>query len=131
MKYLQLEETIFEGFGEGCTILFYSILKIDAVLLAPKFLSHSAELKRMFDITHLVVLDFFACDLEGATIELPVRVCVCCIFELPQILLYNIEPPVSVCIYTTYHQTLCGIVYCISSTRLGPKSVRVLLYNIH
>ena len=76
MKYLQLEETIFEGFGEGCTVLFYSILKVDAVLLAPKILSHSAELKRMFDITHLVVFDYFACDLERATIELPVSVCV-------------------------------------------------------
>ena len=77
MKYLQLEETIFEGFGEGCTVLFYSILKVDAVLLAPKILSHSTELKRMFDITHLVVFDYFACDLERATIELPVSVCVC------------------------------------------------------
>ena len=77
MKYLQLEETIFEGFGEGCTIFFYSILKVDAVLLAPKILCHSAELKRMFDVTHLVVFDYFACDLERATIELPVSVCVC------------------------------------------------------
>ena len=76
MKYLQLEETIFEGFEEGCTILFYSILKVDAVLLAPKILSHSAELKRMFDLTHLVVFGYFACDLERATIELPVSVCV-------------------------------------------------------
>ena len=76
MKYLQLEETIFEGFGEGCTVLFYSILKVDAVLLAPKILSHSAELKKMFDITHLVVFDYFACDLERATIELLVSVCV-------------------------------------------------------
>ena len=75
-KYLQLEETIFEGFEEGCTVLFYSILKVDAVLLAPKILSHSAELKRMFGITHLVVFDYFACDLERATIELPVSVCV-------------------------------------------------------
>ena len=75
MKYLQLEETIFEGFGEGCTVLFYSILKVDAVLLAPKILSHSAELKRMSDITHLVVFGYFACDLEGATIELPVSMC--------------------------------------------------------
>ena len=76
MKYLQLEEAMFEGFGEGCTVLFFSILRIDAVLLAPKILSHSAELKRMFDITHLVVFDYFACDLERATIELPVSVCV-------------------------------------------------------
>ena len=74
MKYLQLEETMFEGFGEGCTVLFFSILQVDAVLLGPKVLSHSAELKRMFDITHLVVFDYFACDLERATIELPVSV---------------------------------------------------------
>ena len=77
MKYLQLEEAMFEGFGEGCSILFFSILQIDAVLLGPKVLSHSAELKRMFDMTHLVVFDYFACDLERATIELPVSVCVC------------------------------------------------------
>ena len=76
MKYLQLEEAIFEGFEEGCTVLFYSILKGDAILLALKIFSHSAELKRMFDITHLVVFDYFACDLESATIELPVSVCV-------------------------------------------------------
>ena len=76
MKYLQLEETIFEGFGEGCTVLFYSILKGDATrLLALKIFSHSADLKRMFDMTHLVVFDYFACDLERATIELPVSVC--------------------------------------------------------
>ena len=76
-KYLQLEEALFEGFVVGSTVLFFSILQVDAVLLGPKVLSHSAELKRMFDITHLVVFDYFACDLERATIELPVSVCVC------------------------------------------------------
>ena len=76
-KYLQLEEAVFEGFGEGCTVLFYSILRIDAVLLAPMILSHSAELKRLFEMTHLVVFDYFACDLQRATIELPVSVFVC------------------------------------------------------
>ena len=82
MKYLQLEETLFEGFGEGCTILFYSILRIDAVLLAPKMLSHSAELKRLFDISHVVVFDYFACDLERATIELPVSMHAYCSFQI-------------------------------------------------
>ena len=72
IKYLQLEEAVFEGFEEGCTILFFSILQTDAVLLGPKVLSHSAELKRMFNMTHVVVFDYFACDLERATIELPV-----------------------------------------------------------
>ena len=115
MKYLQLEETIFEGFGEGCTVLFYSILKVDAVLLAPKILSHSAELKRMFDITHLVVFDYFACDLERATIELPVSVCVCAV-------------------YLNRHMSFMSRFNCIISTGLGPKSVlyiQVLLYDIH
>ena len=76
MKYIHLEEAMFKGFGEGCTVLFFSILRVDAVLLALKVLSHSAELKRRFTITHLVVFDYFACDLERATIELPVSVCV-------------------------------------------------------
>ena len=76
IKYLQLEEAMFEGFVEGCTVLFFSILQVDAVLLGPKILSRSAELKRMFDITHLVVFDYFAYDLERATIQHPVSVCV-------------------------------------------------------
>ena len=75
-KYLQLEETLFEGFEEGCTVLFFSIPKVDAALLSPKVLSHLSELKRMFGMTHLIVFGYFACDLEKATIELVVSVCV-------------------------------------------------------
>ena len=75
-KYLQLEETLFEGFEEGCTVLFFSIPKVDAALLSPKILSHLSELKRMFGMTHLIVFGHFACDLEKATIELVVSVCV-------------------------------------------------------
>ena len=76
-KYLQLEETLFEGFEEGCTVLFFSILRVDAALLSPKFLSHLSELKRMFEMTHAIVFGYFACDLEKATIELLVHVSVC------------------------------------------------------
>ena len=83
-KYLQLEETLFEGFEEGCTVLFFSIPRVDAALLSPKVLSHLSELKRMFGMTHLIVFGYFACDLEKATIELVVSVlffllcmCVC------------------------------------------------------
>ena len=75
-KYLQLDETLFEGFEEGCTVLFFSILRVDAALLSPKVLSHLSELKRMFAMTHLIVFGYFACDLEKATIELVVSVCV-------------------------------------------------------
>ena len=74
-KYLQLEDTLFEGFEEGCTVLFFSILTVDAALLSPKVLSHLSELKRMFGMTHLIVFGYFACDLEKATIELVVSVC--------------------------------------------------------
>ena len=68
-KYLQLEETLFEGFDEGCTVLFFSILRVDVALLSPKVLSHLSELKRMFGMTHLIVFGYFACDLEKATID--------------------------------------------------------------
>ena len=73
-KYLQLEDTLFEGFEEGCIVLFFSILTVDAALLSPKVLSHLSELKRMFGMTHLIVFGYFACDLEKATIELVVSV---------------------------------------------------------
>ena len=74
VKILQLEEALFEGFAGGCTILFFSILRIDAVLLSPKIISHLAELKRKFEITHLVVFGYFACDLERASVEVLVSV---------------------------------------------------------
>ena len=77
VKILHLEEALFEGFAEGCTILFFSILRIDAVLLSPKVISHLSELKRKFEITHLVVFDYFACDLEQASVEVLVSVDVC------------------------------------------------------
>ena len=73
-KYLQLEETLFEGFEEGCIVLFFSILRVDAALLSPKVLSHLSELKRMFGMTHLIVFGYFVCDLEKATIKLVVSV---------------------------------------------------------
>ena len=73
-KYLHLEECLFEGFGGGCTVLFFAIPDVDAALLAPRALSHLAELKRLFDITHLVVFGYFACDLELASVQLIVSV---------------------------------------------------------
>ena len=95
-KYLQLEETLFEGFEEGCTILFFSIPKVDAALLSPKVLSHLSELKRMFGMTHLIVFGYFACDLEKATIELVVSVCVLhvlCTRDVPGLEWTRPEPP--------------------------------------
>ena len=95
-KYLQLEETLFEGFEEGCTVLFFSIPKVDAVLLSPKVLSHLSELKRMFGMTHLIVFGYFACDLEKATIELVVSVCVLhvlCTRDVPGLEWTRPKPP--------------------------------------
>ena len=77
MKMLHLEGALFEGIAEGCAILFFSILRIDAVLLSPKVISHLSELKRKFEITHLVVFGYFACDLEQASVEVLVSVDVC------------------------------------------------------
>ena len=95
-KYLQLEETLFEGFEEGCTMLFFSILTVDAALLSPKVLSHLSELKRMFGMTHLIVFGYFACDLEKATIELVVSVCVLpvlCTRDVPGLEWTRPKPP--------------------------------------
>ena len=95
-KYLQLEETLFEGFEEGCTVLFFSILTVDAALLSPKVLSHLSELKRMFGMTHLIVFGYFAFDLEKATIELVVSVCVLhvlCTRDVPGLEWTRPKPP--------------------------------------
>ena len=95
-EYLQLEETLFEGFEEGCTVLFFSILTVDAALLSPKVLSHLSELKRMFGMTHLIVFGYFACDLEKATIELVVSVCVLhvlCTRDVPGLEWTRPKPP--------------------------------------
>ena len=75
-EYLQLDEALFEGFTEGCTVLFFSIPKIDAALLAPRVLSHLGELKQLFKITHLIVFEHFGCDLNKGTIELLVSPCI-------------------------------------------------------
>ena len=89
-KYLQLEEILFEGFEEGCTVLFFSIFRVDAALMSSKVLSHLSELKRMFEMTHLIVFGYFVCDLEKGTIEpvvsilyLAVHVCVSICSTLP------------------------------------------------
>ena len=95
-KYLQLEESLFEGFEEGCTVLFFSILTVDAALLSPKVLSHLSELKRMFGMTHLIVFGYFACDLEKATIELVVSICVLhvlCTRDVPGLEWTRPKPP--------------------------------------
>ena len=79
--YLQLEEALFEGFGEGCIVLFFSILKEDAALLAPKVLPHLAKLNKVFDITHLIVFGYFTCNLDKATIEPFGDVSLLCVFK--------------------------------------------------
>ena len=95
-KYLQLEKTLFEGFEKGCIVLFFSILTVDAALLSPKVLSHLSELKRMFGMTHLIVFGYFACDLEKATTELVVSVCVLhvlCTRDVPGLEWTRPKPP--------------------------------------
>ena len=74
-KYLQLEETLFEGFEESHSVLFFSILTVDAVLLSPKVLSHSSEMKSKFAMIHLIVFGYFAFNMEKATVH-HVRKCI-------------------------------------------------------
>ena len=69
-KYLQLEGALFEGFEEGCTVLFFSIQQVDTVLLAPQVLSRCEEMKKIFSVSHLVVFGYFAFDLGKSTMEL-------------------------------------------------------------
>ena len=71
--YLDLKEALFEGFQEGCTVLYFAITSTDAVLLAPRVLSHLAELKRRFSVTHVIVFGHFVADVERGTIEPLVR----------------------------------------------------------
>ena len=71
--YLDLKEALFEGFQEGCTVLYFAITTTDAVLLAPRVLSHLAELKRRFSVTHVIVFGHFVADVGRGTIEPLVR----------------------------------------------------------
>ena len=68
-KYLGLDESFFEGFVEGCIIFFFAINEVDAVMLAPRILSHSKELKSKFGISHLAVRNYFLCDLVQGTLH--------------------------------------------------------------
>ena len=74
IEYLGLEKCLFEGFQDGCSVFYYTITAIDAVFLAPKILSHLAELKRRFSITQIVVFDHFAVDIDQSSVELLVSV---------------------------------------------------------
>ena len=71
--YLGLRVCLLDGFTEGCTVFYFAITTTDAVLLAPRVLSHLAELKR-FRVTHIVVFGHFAVDVcDKFTIEWLVR----------------------------------------------------------
>ena len=78
---LSVEDTVFKGFTEGCTTLFFSILRVDAVLLAPNVLSHSGELRK-FKVTHVFVFGYFICDLDETTVELLVSAQCMCILTM-------------------------------------------------
>ena len=67
--YLGLRVCLLDGFTEGCTVFYFAITIADAMLLAPKVLSHLAELKR-FKVTHIIVFGHFAVDVcDKFTIE--------------------------------------------------------------
>ena len=78
IAYLELQECLFKGFQDGCSVFYFAITATDAVFLAPKILSHLVELKRRFNITHIVVFDHFAVDIDQGSVELLVSVYLPC-----------------------------------------------------
>ena len=111
IEYLGLQECLFEGFQDGCSVFYFAITATDAVFLALKILSHLAELKRRFSITHIVVFDHFAVDIVQGSVELLVSVYLPC---------YNID----VCSCTVYVYRYVNILY----THDTICSMYVLLY---
>ena len=77
---LELQECLFEGFQDGCLVLYFAITATDAVFLASKILSHLPELKRRFSITHIVVFGHFAVDIDQGSVELLVSVYLLCYY---------------------------------------------------
>ena len=63
--YLKLSPTLFEGFQEGCTLLFFAISRAAAALSGYCILSHLAHLRIEFNVTKLIVFGHFAVDLEA------------------------------------------------------------------
>ena len=83
IAYLELEECLFEGFHNGCLVLYFAITATVAfVVLASKILSHLDELKRRFSITHIVVFDHFAVDIDQGSVELLVSVYLQCKYNM-------------------------------------------------
>ena len=72
--YLSLQDLIFQGFQEGCMIVYFSITLHDAAFLAPKILFHLAELKSRFNVTHVIVFGHFTADVDGCRVELLVSI---------------------------------------------------------
>ena len=70
VKTIRLQECLLEGFQEGCVIFYFAITAVDAVLVAPKILSHLGELKTRFSVTHVVVFGHFAVNVESGTFDL-------------------------------------------------------------
>ena len=77
VKYIGLQECLFEGFQEGCAVFYFAITTADAVFLSLNILSHLAELKRRFTITHVVVFSHFAVDIDQGSVELLVSEYLC------------------------------------------------------
>jgi hypothetical protein len=61
--YLKLNKVLFEGFKDGCTVLFFAITHAAATFLAPNVLSHLSQLRSEFLVTRILVYDHFAVDI--------------------------------------------------------------------
>ena len=82
--YLKLNKVLFEGFKDGCTVLFFAITHAAATFLAPNVLSHLSQLRSEFHVTRILVYDHFAVDIteedsatSGKYYLLVSNLCVC------------------------------------------------------
>ena len=69
---LLLENTLFEGFGEGegCVVFFFSITRVAAAKLFDRVVPrHMSELKTKFAMTALIAFEYCVCDLERSAKE--------------------------------------------------------------
>lgn len=65
VEHMGLDLAQFEGYTEGCTVLYFAIAKAAVPFMPSLLLSHLAQLRRL-EILKIAVFGYFAVDLENA-----------------------------------------------------------------
>ena len=74
-KYLKLEDVLFEGFEEGCIVLYFSIQEAEAKALYDK-VSHDAmtgvfpEMKELYSVSAAIFFGYFSWDADKGFTDL-------------------------------------------------------------